>query len=155
MTDEEFMREALAEARKAYDIGEVPVGAVAVWDGRIVGRGYNRRETDRNALRHAEIAAIDEACRTLGGWRLWKCELFVTLEPCPMCAGAIINARVKRVVFGASDPKNGALGSVTDLSQMSFNHKPIVESGMLEDECSRLLSDFFEKLREEKDSSGK
>ncbi|MBQ5357587.1 MAG: nucleoside deaminase, partial [Oscillospiraceae bacterium] len=118
MTDEEYMREALSLAEKAFELGEVPVGAVAVWEGRIVGRGMNLRETDKNALRHAEIMAIDEACKNLGGWRRWKCDLYVTLEPCPMCAGAIINSRVKRVIYGASDPKAGSCGSLTNLFEM-------------------------------------
>lgn len=150
MTDEEYMREALALAKKAFELGEVPVGAVAVWDGKIVGRGMNLRETEKNALRHAEIMAIDEACKNLGGWRLWKCDLYVTLEPCPMCAGAIINSRVKRVVFGASDPKAGSCGSLTNLFEMPYNHKPEVVSGVLEEECAALLSDFFAKLREKR-----
>ena len=150
MTDEEYMREALALAKKAFELGEVPVGAVAVWDGKIVGRGMNLRETDKNALRHAEITAIDEACKNLGGWRLWKCDLYVTLEPCPMCAGAIINSRVKRVIYGASDPKAGSCGSLTNLFEMHYNHKPEVVSGVLEEECSALLSEFFAKLREKR-----
>ena len=150
MTDEEYMREALSLAEKAFELGEVPVGAVAVWDGKIVGRGMNLRETDKNALRHAEIMAIDEACKNLGGWRLWKCDLYVTLEPCPMCAGAIINSRVKRVIYGASDPKSGSCGSLTNLFEMPYNHKPEVVSGVLEKECSEILSRFFEKLREKR-----
>jgi tRNA(adenine34) deaminase len=150
MTDEEYMREALVLARKAFELGEVPVGAVAVWDGKIVGRGMNLRETDKNALRHAEIMAIDEACKNLGGWRLWKCDLYVTLEPCPMCAGAIINSRVKRVIYGASDPKAGSCGSLTNLFEMPYNHKPEVVSGVLEEECSGILKEFFSKLREKR-----
>lgn len=150
MTDEEYMREALALARKAFELGEVPVGAVAVWEGKIVGRGMNLRETDKNALRHAEIAAIDEACKTLGGWRLWKCDLYVTLEPCPMCAGAIINSRIRRVIYGASDPKAGSCGSLVDLFEIPYNHKPEVVSGVLEEECSGILKEFFSKLREKR-----
>ena len=150
MTDEEYMREALLLAKKAFEMGEVPVGAVAVWEGKIVGRGMNRRETDKNALRHAEIMAIDEACKNLGGWRLWKCDLYVTLEPCPMCAGAIINSRIKRVVYGAPDPKAGSCGSLANLLDMPYNHRPEVESGVLEEECSALLSDFFAKLRDKR-----
>ena len=150
MTDEEYMREALSLAEKAFELGEVPVGAVAVWDGKIVGRGMNLRETDKNALRHAEIMAIDEACKNLGGWRLWKCDLYVTLEPCPMCAGAIINSRVKRVIYGASDPKAGSCGSLTNLFEMPYNHKPEVVSGVLEEECSEILSRFFARLREKR-----
>ena len=150
MTDEDYMREALLLARKAFELGEVPVGAVAVWDGKIVGRGMNLRETDKNALRHAEIMAINEACKNLGGWRLWKCDLYVTLEPCPMCAGAIINSRVKRVIYGASDPKAGSCGSLTNLFELPYNHKPEVVSGVLEEECSGILSEFFAKLREKR-----
>ena len=150
MTDEEYMREALSLAEKAFELGEVPVGAVAVWEGRIVGRGMNLRETDKNALRHAEIMAIDEACKNLGGWRLWKCDLYVTLEPCPMCAGAIINSRVKRVIYGASDPKAGSCGSLANLFEMPYNHKPEVVSGVLEKECSEILSRFFARLREKR-----
>lgn len=147
MTDEEIMQTALEEAQKAFDIGEVPVGAVVTLNGEIVGRGYNKRETDKNALRHAELIAIDEACRTLGGWRLWQCELFVTLEPCPMCAGAIINSRIKRVVFGAYDKKAGSCCSVTNLFALPYNHKPEVLGGIMEEECSTILSDFFKQLR--------
>lgn len=150
MTDEDYMREALSLAKEAFSMGEVPVGAVAVWDGKIVGRGMNRRETDKNALRHAEIAAIDEACKNLGGWRLWKCDLYVTLEPCPMCAGAIINSRIRRVIFGASDAKAGSCGSVTDMFSLPYNHKPEVVSGILERECSELLTEFFTGLRKKR-----
>ena len=150
MTDEEYMREALSLAEKSFELGEVPVGAVAVWEGKIVGRGMNLRETDKNALRHAEIMAIDEACKNLGGWRLWKCDLYVTLEPCHMCAGAIINSRVKRVIYGASDPKAGSCGSLTNLFEMPYNHKPEVVSGVLEKECSEILSRFFARLREKR-----
>lgn len=151
MTDEDYMREALSLAKKAAELGEVPVGAVAVWDGKIVGRGYNRRETDKNALRHAEIAAIDEACRTLGGWRLWKCDLYVTLEPCPMCAGAILNARVRRVIFGAPDEKNGSCGSVVNLFELPYTHKPELCGGVLANESAALLSDFFRDLRKKRE----
>lgn len=150
MTDEDYMREALSLAKKAFELGEVPVGAVAVWEGKIVGRGMNLRETDKNALRHAEIMAIEEACKKLGGWRLWKCDLYVTLEPCPMCTGAIINSRIKRVVYGASDPKAGSCGSLVNLFDLPYNHKPEVTKGVLEDECSALLSEFFAKLREKR-----
>ena len=145
--DEQFMREALLLAKQAYEEGEVPVGCVVVQDGKIVGRGRNRREKNRNALAHAEIEAIHEACAALGGWRLWDCTLYVTLEPCPMCSGAIINARIPRVVFGARDEKCGACGSVCDLTQMAFNHHPVVEGGLLEDDCAALMSDFFKDLR--------
>ncbi|MBQ3530707.1 MAG: tRNA adenosine(34) deaminase TadA [Oscillospiraceae bacterium] len=150
MNDEDYMREALVLAKKAFEMGEVPVGAVAVWDGKIVGKGMNLRETDKNALRHAEISAIDEACKTLGGWRLWKCDLYVTLEPCPMCAGAIINSRIRRVIYGASDPKSGSCGSLANLFELPYNHKPEIVSGVLEKECSEILSEFFSKLREKR-----
>lgn len=146
-TDEAYMREALELAKQAAALGEVPVGAVVVWEGEIVGRGYNRRETDKNALAHAELAAIGEACRRLGGWRLWKAALYVTLEPCPMCAGAIVNARIPRVVFGAADPKSGACGSVTDLCGLPGGYHPKVESGLLAEESSALLAEFFQNLR--------
>lgn len=144
------MKEALNLAALAAENGEVPVGAVVVKDDEIVGRGYNRREGDKNALAHAEMIAIDEACRTLGGWRLWQCDLYVTLEPCPMCAGAIINSRIRKVYFGASDLKNGSLGSVINLVDLPYNHKPEILSGILEEECSSLLSKFFKNLREMK-----
>ena len=147
--DEQFMREALILAKEAFDDGEVPVGCVIVRKGEIVGRGRNRRETDKSALAHAEIEAIADACKTLGGWRLWECELYVTLEPCPMCAGAIINARIPRVIYGASDKKCGAVRSVCSLFSMEFNHHPVVECGILEEECACLLSEFFRKLRVE------
>ena len=147
MDDRHFMEEALALAREAAAEGEVPVGCVIVRKGEIVGRGRNRREKDKSALAHAEIEAISDACRTLGGWRLWECTLYVTLEPCPMCAGAIINARIPRVVYGASDDKCGAVRSVCSLFDMKFNHHPKVECGILEAECAELLKDFFAKLR--------
>ncbi len=148
--DELIMREALRQAQLAAQEGEVPVGAVVTLEGEIVSVGRNRRETVKNALAHAEIEAIDAACRKLGGWRLHKCELFVTLEPCPMCMGAIINARIKRLVYGASDIKNGACGSVTDLSAMSFTHSVAVERGFMAEECAMELKEFFRKLREKK-----
>ena len=142
------MEAALELARQAGAEGEVPVGCVIVRGDQIVGRGRNRRETDKTALGHAELEAIADACKNLGGWRLWDCTLYVTLEPCPMCAGAIINARIPRVVFGASDEKCGACGSVCDLFQMAFNHHPQVEKGVLEAQSSALLRDFFGNLRE-------
>ena len=147
MTDEVFMREALRLAAEAAAEGEVPVGAVVVRGETIVGRGCNRREADKNALSHAELAAIDEACRTLGGWRLWDCTLYVTLEPCPMCAGAILNARVRRVVFGASDPKAGSLVSVQRMYDLPYTHKPQIDGGCLEMECAQQLRDFFADMR--------
>ena len=149
MEDLDFMKEALALAKKAAAEGEVPVGCVIVREGEIVGRGRNRRETSKTALGHAEIEAIGDACRNLGGWRLWDCTLYVTLEPCPMCAGAIINARIPRVVFGARDQKCGACGSVCDLFSMDFNHHPQVTTGVMEEESQELLTDFFRQLRED------
>ena len=146
--DKQYMEQALELARQAGAEGEVPVGCVIVRNGQVVGRGRNRRETDKTALGHAEIEAIADACRNLGGWRLWDCTLYVTLEPCPMCAGAIINARIPRVVYGASDEKCGACGSVCDLFSMEFNHHPTVEKGICEEECGGLLRDFFQDLRE-------
>ena len=148
MEDSLFMEAALALAKEAGAEGEVPVGCVIVRNGQIVGRGRNRRETEKTPLGHAEIEAISDACKNLGGWRLWDCTLYVTLEPCPMCAGAIINARIPRVVFGASDEKCGACGSVCDLFSMDFNHHPEVTKGVRQEEASRLLSEFFQSLRE-------
>ena len=144
------MKKALELAEASKKEGEVPVGAVVVCDGKIVGTGRNRRETEKNALCHAEIEAIDNACKTLGGWRLFKCDLYVTLEPCPMCAGAIINSRIKNVYFGAKDYKNGACGSVVNLFLLDFNHKPNFQQGILENECSEILTSFFKGLREKK-----
>lgn len=145
--DIEFMRAALREAQIAGEEGEVPVGAVIVCDEKLLAVGRNRREQDKNALRHAELEAIDNACKALGGWRLWRCELYVTLEPCPMCAGAIINARIPRVIFGAYDKKAGSCGSVVNLFDLPYNHRPQLEGGVLEEECSAILTDFFKKLR--------
>ena len=149
MDDVVFMDEALALARQAAAEGEVPVGCVIVRGDEIVGRGRNRRETGKSALAHAEIEAISQACAHLGGWRLWECTLYVTLEPCPMCAGAIVNARIPRVVYGASDKKCGACGSVCNLFSMEFNHHPQVETGVREEECAALLTEFFQNLRVE------
>lgn len=148
--DEILMKAAIEQAKKAYKIKEAPIGAVVTKDGEIVGTGYNRRETGKNALYHAEIAAIDDACKRLGGWRLWQCELYVTLEPCPMCAGAIINSRIKRVIFGAYDMKAGSCGSIINLFDLPYNHKPEYKGGILQDECSDLLSSFFRELRNKK-----
>ncbi len=145
--DEKFMLAALRLARRAAGEGEVPVGCVVVKDGVIVGRGRNRRETGRSATAHAELRAIENACKRLGGWRLWECELYVTLEPCPMCAGAIVNSRIRRVVYGASDPKAGAAGSVLDLFSFPLNHRPEVVSGVMAEECSAELKKFFAGLR--------
>ena len=147
MEDREFMEAALALAHQAMADGEVPVGCVIVRDGQIVGRGRNRRETDKTALGHAEVDAIADACKNLGGWRLWDCTMYVTLEPCPMCAGAILNARIPRVVCGAKDAKSGACGSVCDLFAMEFNHHPVIEYGLLEAESTQLLQQFFADLR--------
>ena len=145
--DNTYMLEALALAKEAAAEGEVPVGCVIVRDGKIVGRGRNRREQDKNALAHAEIEAIHAACKNLGGWRLWDCELYVTLEPCAMCAGAILNARIPKVIYGASDKKFGAVNSVCSLFSMEFNHHPAVESGVMEEESAALLQAFFQNLR--------
>lgn len=150
MDDIFYMNEALKLAKLSACEGEVPVGAVVVCDGEIVGRGRNRREKDKNALAHAEIEAINEACKTLGGWRLWKCDLYVTLEPCPMCTGAIINSRIKRLVYGATDKKAGSCGSVVNLFDLPYNHKPEIVKGVLEKECSEILTEFFRNLRNKK-----
>lgn len=146
----DFMKYALSLAEKSAEEGEVPVGAIVVCDGKIVGEGRNRREVVKNALHHAEIEAINNACQTLGGWRLWKCDLYVTLEPCPMCAGAIINSRIKNVYFGATDEKNGAVVSAARLFDMNFTHKPLYEGGIMGEECAEILSTFFKNLRKQK-----
>lgn len=149
--DERFMREAIKQAKKAWEIGETPIGAVIVYDNKIIARGYNKRETKRNSLCHAEISAIDKACRKRGGWRLFGCDLYVTLEPCPMCSGAIIQSRIDNVYFGAYDKKSGCAGSVINLfSENTFNHNVNVCGGILEEDCSSMLSDFFKELREKK-----
>lgn len=145
--DVRFMREAMALAREAEALDEVPVGAVIVRDGEIIARGFNTRETDKCATHHAEIIAIEEACRALGGWRLIGATLYVTMEPCVMCAGAIINARVPRVVYGARDLRFGAFGSLLDLAEVPLNHKPEVVGGVLEDECREMLQAYFKKKR--------
>lgn len=142
------MREALSLAERAASEGEVPVGAVIVYDGEIIASGYNRRESDKNALAHAEIIAIDAACKARGGWRLSGCTLYVTLEPCLMCAGAIVNARIDRVVYALPDPKSGAFGSVTDVSELPVNHHPEVTNGVLAEPCKEVLQSFFKKLRQ-------
>ena len=141
------MELALEQARLAANLNETPIGAVLVWEGEVVASAFNRRELDRIATAHAEILAINEACRKLGGWRLHKATLYVTLEPCPMCAGAIINARIKRVVYGASDRKAGCCSSILDLFREPFNHHPEVTGGVLAEESAALLSSFFKKLR--------
>ena len=149
MDDLFYMAQALALARESAQEGEVPVGCVIVRGGQVVGRGRNRRERGKSALAHAEIEAIAQANANLGGWRLWECTLYVTLEPCPMCAGAIINARIPRVVYGASDAKFGACRSVCSLFDMAFNHRPQVEAGVMEQEAAALMQDFFRNLRAE------
>lgn len=148
--DKKFMERAIELAKESALEGEVPVGAVIVREGKIISEGRNRREKDKNALGHAELEAIDNACRELGGWRLWQCELYVTLEPCPMCAGAIINSRIKKVYFGAYDSKAGSFGSVIDFNSLPYNHKPELKGGVMGDECARLLKDFFKDLREKR-----
>lgn len=148
-TDEKYMREALKQAKKAYDLNETPIGCVIVHDGKIIGRGYNRRNTDKNPLAHAEIAAIKKASKKMGDWRLEECTLYVTLEPCQMCAGAIVQARVERVVAGCMNPKAGCAGSILNLLEMAeFNHQVQLETGVLGEECSALMKTFFKELRE-------
>lgn len=147
--DEKYMREALKQAKKAYDLGEVPIGCVIVYQDRIIGRGYNRRNTDRNTLAHAEITAINKASKALKDWRLEECTLYVTLEPCQMCAGAIVQARVTKTVIGAMNPKAGCGGSILNILEMQeFNHQVIVRRGVLQEECTNLLNTFFKELRE-------
>ena len=148
--DERFMEEALKLARQAAAEGEAPIGCVITLGDEIVGRGRNCRETGKTALGHAEIMAIEEACRRLGGWRLWQCRLYVTLEPCPMCAGAMINARIPTVIYGAKDPKAGSVDSLVQMFQLGYNHHPEVISGVLEAECAQILKDFFRELRAKK-----
>ena len=149
--DERYMKEAIRQARKAYALREVPIGCVIVCGDKIIARGYNRRNTDKNTLSHAELNGIRKASRKLGDWRLEGCTLYVTLEPCQMCAGAIVQARIDRVVIGTMNPKTGCAGSVLNLLEMEgFNHKVQVTRGILEEECSKMLSDFFKELREEK-----
>lgn len=146
--DERFMEQALQEARKAYELDEVPIGAVIVKDGAIISRGHNLRETERDPTLHAEIAAIRDAARTLGGWRLSGCDLYVTIEPCPMCAGAILQSRIRRVIFGARDPKAGCAGSLYNLLiDERFNHRTEVTEGILAEECSRIMKDYFRQKR--------
>lgn len=145
--DISFMREAIALAKQAEELDEVPVGALVVRDGEIIARGYNTRETTKCATHHAEIVAIEEACRVLGGWRLIGCTLYVTMEPCAMCAGAIINSRLPRVVYGAPDLRFGAFGSKIDLAAVGLNHTPEVVGGVLGDECRELLQGYFKKKR--------
>lgn len=146
--DEKYMKEAIRQAKKAYALGEVPIGCVIVHDGKIIGRGYNRRNTDKNTLAHAEITAINKASKKIGDWRLEDCTLYVTLEPCQMCAGAIVQARVTRVVMGSMNPKAGCGGSILNVLEMpEFNHQVDVTRGVLEEECSHMLTSFFKELR--------
>ena len=145
--DAHWMHQALLEAKKAAALGEIPVGAVIVRDNEVIARAHNRRELGQDAMAHAEVLCIQQACRVLNSWRLSGCTLYVTLEPCPMCSGAIINSRLDRVVYGAKDDKAGCAGSVADLFVMPFNHTPVIRSGILEEECAAVLSEFFEALR--------
>lgn len=147
MSDSKFMLEALKLAKKAAEEGEVPVGAVIVRDGQIVAKGQNKRETEHNSLCHAEIEAINGACKVLDRWRLDDCTLYVTLEPCPMCTGAIINSRIKKVVFGAYDEKAGSMGTLVNLCDLEYNHRPDIVGGYMESECSEILTEFFGSLR--------
>ncbi len=149
--DEKYMKEAIKQARKAYKIGESPIGCVIVYQNKIIARGYNRRNIDKTTLGHAEITAIRKASKVIGDWRLEDCTIYVTLEPCQMCAGAIVQARIPRVVIGAMNPKAGCAGSVLNLLEIpQFNHQCDVERGVLADECSGLMSSFFRELREQK-----
>lgn len=149
---ETYMKAAVKQAKKAESLGEVPIGCVIEYEGKIIARGYNRRMIDKTVLAHAEIAAIRKACKKIGDWRLEGCTMYVTLEPCPMCAGAIVQARIPKVVIGCMNPKAGCAGSVLDmLHQPGFNHQAEVETGILEAECSQMLTDFFKNLRKRKD----
>ena len=149
--EEKYMKAAIREAKKAWALGEVPIGCVIVHENKIIGRGYNRRIVDRNVLAHAEIAAIRKACRKMGDWRLEECDMYVTLEPCPMCAGAIVQARIPKIWIGSMNPKAGCAGSVLNLlDEKGFNHQVQVERGILEEECSQMLKDFFRELRKKK-----
>ena len=149
--DEKYMKEAIRQAKKASAIGEVPIGCVIVYEDKIIGRGYNRRTTDGMVLAHAEIAAIRKACRKMGDWRLEGCTMYVTLEPCPMCAGAIVQARIPRVYIGAMNPKAGCAGSVLNiLEEKGFNHQVETHRGLLGEECSAMLKEFFRELRKKK-----
>lgn len=150
-TDAKYMKEAIRQAKKAYAIGEVPIGCVIVRDGKIISRGYNRRTIDKNTLAHAELGAIKKASKKLDDWRLEGCTMYVTLEPCQMCAGALVQSRIDRVVVGCMNPKAGCAGSILNLLQMpEFNHQVELETGVLEEECSQMMKDFFRELRETK-----
>jgi len=145
---EKYMKQAIRLAGKAAELGEVPIGCVIEYQGKVIGRGYNRRTTDRSTLAHAEIIAIKKACKKMGDWRLEDCTMYVTLEPCQMCAGAIVQARVKKVVIGCMNPKAGCAGSILNVLQMEeFNHQVEIERGVLEEECSQMLTSFFKNLR--------
>lgn len=147
--DEKYMKEAIKQAKKAYAIGEVPIGCVIVYQDKIVGRGYNRRITDKNTLSHAELNAIKKASKVMGDWRLDDCEMYITLEPCQMCSGAIVQSRIKKVYIGCMNPKAGCAGSILNLLQVpQFNHQVEMEKGILEEECSQMLKQFFKELRE-------
>lgn len=147
--DEKYMKLAIKQAQKAFDLGEVPIGCVIVYEGKVIGRGYNRRNTDKNTLAHAEITAINKASKKIGDWRLEGCTLYVTLEPCQMCSGAIVQARIPKVVIGCDNPKAGCAGSILNiLNHPAFNHQVETVKGVLEEECSRILTDFFKGLRE-------
>lgn len=149
--DEKYMKEAIRQAKKAYALGEVPIGCVIVYDGKIIGRGYNRRTIDKNTLAHAEMIAIKKASKVMGDWRLEDCIMYVTLEPCQMCSGAIVQSRMKKVVIGCMNPKAGCAGSILNLLQMeAFNHQVEIEIGVLGEECSNLMTGFFKELREKK-----
>lgn len=149
--DEKYMREAIRQAKKAYALGEVPIGCVIVYEDKIIGRGYNRRTIDKNVLAHAEISAIKKACKKMGDWRLEGCTMYVTLEPCQMCSGAIVQSRMKKVVIGCMNPKAGCAGSILNLLQMEeFNHQAELAIGILGEECSQMMKHFFQELREKK-----
>ena len=149
--DEKYMKEAVRQAKKAYGIGEVPIGCVIVYEDKIIGRGYNRRTVDKNTLAHAELIAIRKACKKIGDWRLEGCTMYVTLEPCQMCSGAIVQSRIPRVVIGCMNPKAGCAGSILNLLQVEeFNHQTELTKGVLEEECSQMMKAFFKELRESK-----
>ena len=151
MNNEKWMKEAIKQAKKAAQKDEVPIGCVIVKDDQIIARAYNKREMKQCSTAHAEILAIEKACKKLGSWRLEDCDLYVTLEPCPMCSGAIIQSRIRNVIFGAYDPKGGCMGSNMNINDVrGFNHYPDIEGGILQDECSRLLKDFFKAKRKKK-----
>lgn len=154
--EEKYMKMAIAQAKKAWKIDEVPIGCVIVFQDKVIARGYNRRNTDKNTLSHAELNAIRKASRKLGDWRLDDCEMYITLEPCQMCSGAIVQSRIKKVYIGCMNPKAGCAGSVLNLLQVEkFNHKVIIENGILEEECSNMLKSFFRELREKKEKRKK